>query len=147
MNDEDKSKGNILVVEDDQDCAALIAAVLKGGGYEVRVAYNCEKALEEVKEQIPDLITLDLQMPAYQKKSGLHFYRQVKSSDAYRELPIIVITGVMRDNRAMDNLVRAFIETDHVLPPNAYVDKPFKNQDLLKEVEKALVGRSVSGGC
>ena len=140
MSQESKPSKNILVVEDDQDFAALIAGILEGEGHMVRVAYDCDEALDEVKAQTPDLITLDLQMPPTKKKSGLHFYRQIKSSDAHRHLPVIVITGVMQNDPDMENLVRAVHEVEHVLPPNAYIDKPFDNQDLLTVVRESLAG-------
>jgi CheY-like chemotaxis protein len=138
MNPANTPKKRILVVEDDSDFAALIESVLNGQGYDVTVVYNCEEGLKKFRENPPDLVTLDLQMPKGQRKSGLHFYRSVKSQDAYKHLPIVVITGVMRDDPDMRNLVKAFLEIDRVEPPTAYIHKPFDNAELIRVVASAL---------
>jgi CheY-like chemotaxis protein len=96
-------------------------------GYTVTTADNGEVGLKMVREAPPDAITLDLQMP---EKSGLHFYREMKSHDAFRQIPVIVITGVTRGDPDTKNFVRSFLEVDHLPPPDAYIEKPFADQDL-----------------
>jgi CheY-like chemotaxis protein len=128
----------VLVVEDDKDFSALIEAVLLPHGYQVVVAHNCDDGFEKLHEWPPDLVTLDLQMPKGQRQSGLHFYRRIRSSDAVRDIPVVVITGVMRDDPDMRNLVKAFLEADHVAPPDAYIHKPFENEELVGTVEEVL---------
>ena len=95
MNTEMTTKERILVVEDDKDFAALIESVLARQGYDVTVANDCDEGLERFQEQTPDLVTLDLQMPKGKRKSGLHFYRKVKSCDANANIPIVIVTGVI----------------------------------------------------
>ena len=128
----------ILVVEDEKDFAVLISSLLTQAGHEVTVAYSCEEGLETARQIKPHLITLDLQMPPDKKRSGLHFYRQLRSWAGFKDVPVVVVTGVMRDNRDMESLARAFLEPDHVPPPNAYVDKPFDNQAFLGMVRNLL---------
>jgi len=144
MMTQTKSRGYILVIEDERDFAELIASVLRKKGYEVAQAHNIEDALKCVQERTPDLITLDLQMPAAQRQCGLHFYRCVKSNETYRQIPIVVITGVMREDREMEGLVRSFLEIDRVSPPDAYIDKPFENRELIRVVAEALAAREPS---
>jgi CheY-like chemotaxis protein len=141
MREESASKGNILVIEDDRDFSALIASILTDRGYEVTLAYTCEQALVKIRDRVPDAITLDLQMPRTQRKSGLHFYRQIKSAEAFMRVPVVVVTGIMRDDRDMQNLVRSFLETDRVPPPDAYIDKPFESAVLISTIEKVLEER------
>lgn len=130
-----KNVKRVLVVEDESDFATMIASVLGKQGYDVTLASNGEDALREVKERKPDLITLDLQMP---EKSGLHFYRQMKSSEKYRHTPVVVVTGLTRDDPEMKTLVRSFIEVDHLPSPEAYIEKPFDNQELVDVVRQTL---------
>ncbi len=138
MNKEANTKGNVLVVEDDRDFSVLISSVLACEGYEITMAYTCEEAVEKIHERTPDLITLDLQMPPTQRKSGIHFYQEIKSAEDFRQVPIVVITGIMHDDRDMENMVRSSLETDRVPPPDAYIDKPFVIKALLETVENAL---------
>lgn len=141
MGKQAKSKGHVLVVEDDRDFSALIASILEDHGYEVTLAYTCEDALVKVRDRMPDAITLDLQMPPTQRKSGLHFYRQIKSAEAFMRIPVVVVTGIMRDDRDMENLVRSFLEIDRVPHPDAYIDKPFAGEALIATLEKVLDAR------
>ena len=137
MNKECKASKHVLVIEDEVDFAALIASVLGEQGYDVAIAANAEQGHKKIRERVPDLITLDLQMP---ERSGLHFYREIKSRPTLEHIPVVVITGVTRDNREMENFVHSFLEVDHLPSPEAYVEKPFDNQELVEVVEHALAG-------
>lgn len=135
MSDNVEATKHVLVIEDEPDFSVLIASILRKQGYDVATASNGEEGLLKVKERTPDLITLDLQMP---KKGGLRFYREVKSNTDYRHIPIVVITGVTRDDPDMANVVRPFLETEKLPSPEAMVEKPFDNQELVGIVKKAL---------
>ncbi len=126
----------VLVVEDEEDFAAWMAAILRGAGFQVRTAGDGEAALRAVQAQVPDLITLDILLP---KKTGLLFYRQMKSHAAYRNIAVVVVTGLTRESRDNDSIIRSFLETDHLPRPNAYLEKPFEREQLLAIVDRALV--------
>lgn len=124
-----------LVVEDERDYAELIATVLEGDGYSVEYAVDGADALDRVRNRRPDVITLDVQMP---RKSGIQFYRELKSDPAFAEIPVVVVTGITKDDRDMETFVRAFLEVEHLPMPDAYLEKPVDNQDLLRVVGDAL---------
>lgn len=124
-----------LVVEDERDYAELIATVLEGDGYSVEYAVDGADALDRVRTRRPDVITLDVQMP---RKSGIQFYRELKSDPAFAEIPVVVVTGITKDDRDMETFVRAFLEVEHLPMPDAYLEKPVDNQDLLRVVGDAL---------
>lgn len=135
MNDRYHKTKHVLIVDDEADFAALIALVLKKQGYEVAVAYNAVEAWKQIGKRTPDLITLDLQMP---HRSGLHLYREVKSHESLRHIPVIVISGVIGHDPDMKTLVRSFLETDRVPSPEAYIEKPFDNQELVNVIGHIL---------
>lgn len=124
-----------LVVEDERDYAELIATVLEGDGYSVEYAVDGADALDRVRARRPDVITLDVQMP---RKGGIQFYRELKSDPAFAEIPVVVVTGITKDDRDMETFVRAFLEVEHLPMPDAYLEKPVDNQDLLRVVGDAL---------
>ncbi len=124
-----------LVVEDERDYAELLAAVLEGDGYSVEYAVDGIDALERVRKRRPDVITLDVQMP---RKGGIQFYRELKSDPDFVEIPVVVVTGITRDDRDMETFVRVFLEVEHLPMPDAYLEKPVDNQDLLRVVSNAL---------
>ncbi len=130
-----------LVVEDETDYAALIATMLREADFKVTVAYDGDAALSRVREQVPDLITLDIQMP---RKGGIMFYRQLKSKAEFREIPVIVITGLTRGDRDMSTFIHTFLEPDHLPHPEAYLEKPIEQESLLK-VAADVLGRGSPG--
>jgi CheY-like chemotaxis protein len=119
---------HVLVIDDEPDFAALMEAMIHSLGYHVSVAYNGEEALASVRASVPDAITLDLGMP---EKSGLMFYREMKSVPAYRRIPVIIATG-RRRNRDWEYFIDAFLKVGDLPPPDAYVDKPV-TLDKLRE--------------
>jgi CheY-like chemotaxis protein len=134
----DKYEGHIvsaLVVEDEPDYANLIAGILEEDGYSVTTASDGVEALDRVRANRPDVITLDVQMP---RKGGVQFYRELKSDPEFNEIPVVVITGITRDDKDMENFVRAFLEVEHLPMPDAYLEKPVENEELLRVVRDAL---------
>ena len=85
------SKKRILVVDDEPDFAAIVQKNLKKEGFDVEVAYDGVQAIEKVKANPPDAIVLDVMMP---EKDGYEVCRELKSSDAYRNIPIVMLTAV-----------------------------------------------------
>ncbi|MCF8035021.1 MAG: response regulator [Desulfarculaceae bacterium] len=81
----------VLVVDDDLDLVEAIATNLGARGYEVGKAYDGEEGLESIKERRPDLVVLDVMMP---KKDGYQVCEELKNSDEFRDIPVILLTAV-----------------------------------------------------
>jgi CheY-like chemotaxis protein len=130
-------KHHILVVDDEPDFVAYLVAVLEEDGFRVTTAFDGEEALRRVRELPPDLVTLDISMP---RKTGVLFYRQMKSEERLRSIPVIVVTGLRRTNQYAGPFVERFFESDNErLPlPEAYLDKPVDKGTLLSVVKEKL---------
>ena len=89
---------NILVVEDDRNICDLIHMYLVKEGFDVRIAGDGGKAIEEFQKQVPDLILLDLGLPDI---DGVEVIRRVRS---WSNLPIIVISARSEDTDKIDAL-------------------------------------------
>jgi len=119
----------ILVVEDEPDIVTYLSTLLEDAGYSTAAAEDGEQALEKVKASRPDLITLDISMP---NRSGVRFYRDMKESDEWKSIPIIIVTGISSD-------FEKFISTRrHVPPPEGYVPKPIDKEKILSLVREHL---------
>ncbi|MCP4677378.1 MAG: response regulator [Deltaproteobacteria bacterium] len=112
----------ILVVDDEADVRTFIATVLKKGGHEAVTAENGAEALLAVRENKPDLVILDLQMP---EKTGTEFYRQLSKDSALSDIPIIVVSGLAGRHLA-------------IRKPVAVFDKPIDPEKFIEAVDKAI---------
>ncbi len=120
----------VLVVDDDPDAVDFFVTVLEDNGYKTVSARDGNKALDRIREEIPDLVTLDVTMP---EKSGVGVYRKLREEDAYKGIPVIIITGVSDD-------FKHFISSRRkVPPPDGYLSKPIEPDELVR-----LVGELVS---
>jgi len=129
MTDQRQSRRHVLVVDDEPDFAALMESILRAQGYSVSVAGNGDKAQQQVRARRPDAITLDIQMP---KKSGLLFYRQMKSDEVLKDIPVIVVTGLTSQDMDWDSFIHSFLDVDHLPHPEAYLDKPVDRDEVAK---------------
>jgi len=125
----------ILVVDDEPDFVAYLKTILEEDGFKVTTAFDGEEALSCVREMPPDLVTLDIQMP---RKTGVLFYRQMKSDEKLRAVPVVVVTGLRRMNAYAGPFVERFFEVDGLPLPEAYLDKPVGTDALLSAVRGKL---------
>jgi CheY-like chemotaxis protein len=119
----------VLVVDDEPDVVAYLSALLKDSGYETIEASDGEQALASARQRLPDLVTLDITMP---EMTGVRAYRTFREAPDLKQVPIVIITGVAHE-------FRQFISTrSKVPPPDGYLEKPIKPEDLLAEVRRLI---------
>ena len=116
------AKKQILVVDDELDVVEFLTQLLEDNGYEVTVAYDGLQGMEMVLKEQPDLILLDLQMP---EETGTGFYRKLHNKKEFKDIPVIVISGLAGSNLAVGKSVPV-------------LDKPPTEEQVLREVAKAL---------
>jgi CheY-like chemotaxis protein len=116
----------ILVVDDDPDILALARQALSQDGYIVTEAASGQAALALIAAEVPDLLVLDLLMPA---PDGLEVLRILRSSTATATLPVVVLT-------AMDDEVSTRAGFD--LGATDYLTKPFSIPQLAARVRACL---------
>jgi CheY-like chemotaxis protein len=114
----------VLVLEDHASVGGLIAGLLRQEGYRAVRAWDPQEALRLARGRTPDLVLLDLNL-AY--PDGLDVLRQVRTHEATRRAPVVVVAGgnvalSSEDSELVDGLVR----------------KPFDIDQMLNAVRKAL---------
>lgn len=112
----------VLIVEDEQDVADLVADVLGLEGFEPRVSSG-EAALDDALSHQPDVVLLDLMMPIV---DGFEVARRLRGNVATRQVPIVVMT-------AMHDPASRAIE----LGTSLFLAKPFDIGELIEVVERA----------
>jgi len=116
----------ILVVEDDPSVSSVVVSRLEASGFAVTVAEDGQAALEQVYKETPDLVILDLGLP---QMPGEEVCRQLRKSELYKELPIIMLTA--KDTDA-DKVIGRVIGAD------LYIQKPFDTKELIIKIKELL---------
>jgi len=130
------AKGRILIIDDDPDITEAMSVVLENKGYEVRSAADGSEGMDRVEESRPDLIILDVMMRTRQE--GFELARELKGSDEYKDIPILMLTAV-KDETGLD--FKANAGDQAWLPVEAFLDKPVKPDVLLEKVQSLLPRR------
>jgi len=105
----------------------LVNLILGRIGYEVKGTASGAAGLEIVKEEIPDLILLDLMMPGM---DGWDVYHQLKANESTKNIPVIVVTARAQP---IDRVLGL-----HIAKVDGYLCKPFHPKELQESVELVL---------
>ena len=114
---------NILVVEDDHNISDLIRMYLEKEGFEVRIAYDGGKAVEEFDERIPDMVLLDIMLPVM---DGWAVCAHIREKGA---TPIIMLTA----KSDVDDRI-----TGLEMGADDYLVKPFEMKELMARINAVL---------
>jgi len=116
----------ILIIEDEEGVTKPLSLRLRRLGFDVSIAADGMRGLNETRETVPDLVILDLLLP---KLIGEEVCKAIREDedDKVSSIPIIMLTG-------KDSLTDKVI--GKVIGANAYLTKPFDFEDLLKEIRQ-----------
>jgi len=120
----------ILIVEDEQDIADLVAFNLQRQEFDTIIAHDGIEGVELALQHIPDLIILDLMMPG---KDGISVFKDLRRDPRTNTTPVIMLTAKAQTE---DKIVGLEIGADD------YVTKPFSPKELVLRVQ-ALLKRSL----
>jgi DNA-binding response OmpR family regulator len=128
-----KGHYRILLVDDDPDVLMTMVDVLESRGYEVVTARDGEEALENLKEEKPDLMILDLLMP---RMDGFEVCKTLQdpSWSDYSSMPIMILTAVSEGASHR----RYQLETGRTIDAHDYLEKPVDIQLLSDRVAKLI---------
>jgi len=112
-------KKKILIIDDDPNIVDYLVSLFEDNGYQTFSADDVAKGLELAKKEVPDLITLDIELP---DEWGPRFYRKMSQEKNLKNIPVIVISGLTGSDHAVGRAV-------------ASISKPFDRDKLLKIVK------------
>lgn len=116
----------ILIAEDEPDIRDLITFTLRFAGYEVVAASNGEEAVELARQEMPDMILLDVRMP---KKTGYEACQMIKADPQMKDIPVLFLSAKGQESEIQTGLQAGATE---------YLLKPFAPDLLVHRIQEVL---------
>jgi response regulator RpfG family c-di-GMP phosphodiesterase len=129
------TKGKVLIIDDDPDLTAALHAALTADGFIVHSAGNGRSGLEMMRQDIPDLVFLDviMRMPT----EGVWVSEEIHADPQLRKVPVVMFTSIV------DSEYSGHFPTDRPLRAEMFLDKPVPISKIL-EVASHYAGRPAS---
>ena len=124
------AKKKILIVDDNEDVSRGLRILFRAHGYVTVLAGDAVTAVSQAKRESPDLIVLDLGLPA---GDGYLVMERLSNIDALASIPVIVLT-------ASDEAIHR--ELSLQAGAKAFFQKPIDHAELLSSIQQILVGPS-----
>jgi chemosensory pili system protein ChpA (sensor histidine kinase/response regulator) len=124
----------VMVVDDSLTVRKITTRHLQRHGLDVMVAKDGLDAMEQLREQVPDIMLVDIEMP---RMDGYELTANVRSDAALRHVPIIMITsraGTKHRDRAMQ------------LGVNFYMSKPYQEDELMRNIHALIAEQRTPQG-
>jgi two-component system response regulator MtrA len=127
-------KKHVMVIDDDVQLVDTVETLLESVGYLVSHAYQSEKGMELARELEPDLILLDIMFAGPPGPDGVEISRRLRQDPVLGNTPVIILSGV---KKLLDLPVKLAPDETY-MPVRAFLEKPFKPDKLMSEIEKVL---------
>lgn len=121
----------VLVVDDERDIRALLTTLLSNVGYTVLEAADGLAATKMACQERPDVILLDVSMPAV---DGLEVLKRLRGSPETRSIPVILLTAMAGLKTDFDSVAR--------YGDTFYITKPWGRGAIERAIKRALAGTS-----
>ena len=116
----------ILIIENEPDTAKVVTKRLTQSGFEVVVAVDAYEGVKFAHKEKPDLIILELMLPA---GGGLYVLKNIKMTAEIRYTPVIVLTGIKNEDYKQQILNQGI---------EAYLEKPYEPDVLISAIQDIL---------
>ncbi|MBU0754584.1 MAG: response regulator [Planctomycetes bacterium] len=124
----------VLVVDDEPDVLGFLQSALEDAGFTVLTASDGDEAIEQLKTNKIDFISLDLVMP---NKSGARCLYEIRKNRQWSKIPVVVVTGHARDELGRSDFEEIF-SGKTISGPQVYLEKPVKARDYVNMVKRQV---------
>jgi len=121
----------VVYIEDEPEMIDLVRLILSRKPYQLTGAHGGREGLDIVRKIHPDVVLLDLMMPGM---DGWEVYQQIRSDEAIRDIPVIIVTAKAQN---IDKVLGL-----HIAKVEDYIAKPFSPDELLASIERVLAERA-----
>lgn len=117
-------KAKIVIIDDEEEILKILKRVIEEKGYAVTTYASAVRALEQFKEDAPDLVLADIKMP---KMDGIQLLSKVKKINP--SVPVVLFTAFANIENAVLAMQQGAFD---------YIRKPFETKSLFAVIERAL---------
>jgi len=128
---EDKT---VLVVDDEPNVRDYLRMILEDAGFRVISAGDGEEALEIIRQEKPDFISLDLVMP---RKSGHKLLYELRRDEQLSRIPVLIVTAHGKDDLGKKDL-DDLLQNKMISGPGTYLEKPVNPSSYVRAIQRAL---------
>jgi len=116
----------VLIVDDNQDCIAVLRRMLISQGFEVAAVQSAADALDYLADSVPDVMLLDLMMP---EMDGFELLQRVREVNATARMPVIILSAKTNDDDVM---------LGYQYGADYYLTKPFTSDQVRRGIDLVL---------
>ncbi|MFZ0242022.1 MAG: response regulator [Desulfobacterales bacterium] len=116
----------VLIVDDEPSIIVPLQFLMEQNGYETRVAFSGEEAMETIAAAHPNLILLDIMLPII---DGFEVCQRVRENPEWDDIRIILLTAMGSETNIAKGLA---------LGADAYITKPFSNAEVIAKVKELI---------
>ena len=118
----------ILIVDDDQETAALLSSIVEAGGHEASSVNESANAIKSAEEYGPDLILLDIMMAEI---NGIMLCKLIKSNPLLSAVPVIMVSALSDEGTKRDSRNAG---------ATGFITKPIRTGDFNRQINTVLAG-------
>lgn len=126
VDDRPSTRSRVLVVDDEEDIRNLVSFNLRAAGLDVLFAEDGASAIQQIRNERPDLVILDLMLP---ELDGVSVCEMIRKLPEASHIPVIMLTAWATERARLVGLQAG---------ANDYVTKPFSPRELVKRVQSLL---------
>jgi DNA-binding response OmpR family regulator len=130
MATENRERPLLLIADDDPELMGILLKRLQTLDCDIITASNGVEAVEQIKDQRPNVVILDVMMP---RKNGWEVCKEIRLDEDVKDIGVLMLTGIGASLNEM---------TSPLYGADEYLDKPFDFAELLFTVKKLLVAKS-----
>ncbi|MCQ5365681.1 ATP-binding protein [Anoxybacillus salavatliensis] len=130
--DEKQAHAHVIIVEDDENLAALLEAELKDSGFRVKLVKEGKEAIALIQKEKPDAVVLDIMLEEHDA-SGWDVLKALKQNEELAHIPIIISSALEEREKGM------------ALGANSYLVKPYQPSQLSKTILQMLLNKERQG--
>jgi CheY-like chemotaxis protein len=121
---------SVLIIDDEADVVAYLRSVLEEHGWQVRTARDGDEGLALARDQIPDVVLLDLLMPG--GRGGLDTFLEFRRDATLESIPVVFVTA-FHEQGSGQSLARLSRQPRY--RPDAYLEKPVEPDELVSTLD------------